>query len=212
MPFGLPTDKRGQTFLLVSVLALASIYGVFSYLHMPAREQIVSIRAQLDTIDSVVRMAKAELAKGSKDQVERQNDGFRAMLVLMRQLVPEGNEVPTLIDDMSNRAKIRAVTIGRFQPVSVEPGHPFDTHRYRFEIYGRYDQIGEFLSDVASLARIVVPEEVVLRPAQQQTQRFLNDTSGALLEATFSIRTFVKSAGPAAPRSGGVGEGEGGSR
>jgi type IV pilus assembly protein PilO len=196
MAFGIPTDRRGQIFLLVTVLALAGIYMVFTYLHQPARNEITSIRAQLDTIDSIITVAKAELAKGSKDRIERQNDDFRAMLVLMRTLVPQENEVPTLIDDMSNRAKIRGITIGRFQPLSVETGSPFDTHKYRFEVYGRYDQVGEFLSDVASLPRIIVPEEVVIRPAPQQTSRFMNDTSGALLEATFSVRTFVKSATP----------------
>jgi Tfp pilus assembly protein PilO len=191
-----PTDQRGKTFLLITVLALAGTYGVFTFLEGPVRAQTKSVRAQLDTIDSIIRMAKAELAKGSKDQVERQNDTYRGMLALMRQLVPEENEVPTMLDDVSNRAKIRGVHLGRFQPLSVEPGHPFDTHKYRFEVYGRYDQVGEFLSDVASLRRIMVPEEVVLRPAQQQAQRFLSDTSGALLEATFAMRTFVKSATP----------------
>jgi type IV pilus assembly protein PilO len=204
MAFGLPTDQRGQIFLLITALALAGTYAVWSFLHGPVRAEITSVQAQLDTIDSVVTMAKAELAKGSKDQVERQNARYGGMLAVMRQLVPEQNEVPSLIDDMSNRAKIRGINIGLFQPLSVEPGSPFDTHKYRFEVYGRYDQIGEFLSDVASLPRIVVPEDVVLRPAQPQTGKFLNDTSGALLEATFSIRTFVKSttAPPAAPAPG----------
>ena len=205
MAFGLPTDQRGQIFLLITALALGGTYAVYSFLHGPVRAEITSIQAQLDTIDSIVNVAKGELAKGSKDQVERQNDRYRGMLALMRQLVPEQNEVPSLIDDMSNRAKIRGINIGVFQPLSVEPGSPFDTHKYRFEVYGRYDQVGEFLSDVASLARIVVPEDVVLRPAQQQTGRFLNDTSGALLEAVFNIRTFVKSAAAPPPAPGPAG-------
>src|SRR5918992_1353478 len=169
----LPADKRSQMFAIVLILALGAIYGVYTYLHTPTRTEITSVQAQLDTIDSIIRLAKAELAKGSKDQIERQNEGFHSLLTLMRQLVPQESEVPTLIDDMSNRAKMRGITIGRFQPLTVEPGSPFDTHKYRFEIYGRYDQIGEFLSDVASLPRIIVPEEGVLRPAQQQTGRFL---------------------------------------
>lgn len=191
-----PTDQRGKTFLLITVLALAGIYGVFNYLHQPVRAEITSIQGELREIDSVVQVAKAELAKGSKDVVERQNATYRGTLAVMRQLVPEKNEVPSLIDDISNRSKIRGITIGRMQPLTVENGHPFDTYRYRLEVYGRYDQVGEFLSDIASLARIIVPEEVVLRPAPQQTQMFLADTSGALLEATFSIRTFVKSVAP----------------
>ena len=84
----------------------------------------------------------------------------------------------------------------RLEPLAVEAGSPFDTYKYRLEIIGHYDQLGEFLSDIASLNRIIVPQDVVLKPAQQQAQHFLADTLGALLEAQFAIRTFVKAAAP----------------
>jgi type IV pilus assembly protein PilO len=199
--FGL-NDKRTQIFALITVLGLAGLYGVYSYLYQPTAQQAASVRAQLDTIDAVIRMAKAELAKGSRDNIEREVGRFRGMLAVMRQLVPEKNEVPTLIDDVSNRAKMRGVNIGRMQPLAVEPGAPFDTYRYRLDVYGRFDQVGEFLSDVASLPRIIVPEDLTLKPAQSNTQRLLADTSGALIEASFSMRTFVKSSrpAPAAPK------------
>jgi type IV pilus assembly protein PilO len=114
----------------------------------------------------------------------------------MRRLVPERNEVPTLIDDISTKAKVRGVTLGKIQPLSPDPGQPFDTYRYRLEVYGHYDQIGEYLADIASLPRIVVPQEVTLTAATPQAQKLLADTAGALLLAEFSIRTFVKSAAP----------------
>src|SRR3989442_4287625 len=69
---------------------------------------------------------------------------------------------------------------------------------YRLEIIGHYDQLGEFLSDIASLPRIIVPQDVILKAAAQQAQKLLGDTLGALLEAQFGIRTFVKAAAPAA--------------
>jgi len=64
---------------------------------------------------------------------------YRGMLALMRRLVPDQNEVPAMIDDISTRAKVRGVTIGRIEPLPVEPGPPFDTYRYRLEIMGHYD-------------------------------------------------------------------------
>src|SRR5258708_16162301 len=69
-------------------------------------------------------------------------------------------------------------------------------------VVGHYDQIGECLSDVASLPRIVVPQDLLLKPATSQTQKYLSDTLGALLEAQFVIRTFVKSASPPGPKPG----------
>jgi type IV pilus assembly protein PilO len=199
MAFGI-NDQRSRTFALITALAVMGGYGVFAYLHQPLREQITSVQTELHETDSVVAMAKVELARGSKDEVERQVESYGGMLSIMRQLVPDQNEVPTLIDDLSNRAKIRGITIDRFQPMDVERGSPFDTYRYRWAVFGRFDEIGEFLSDVASLPRIMVPEDLALRPAQQQAQRVQNDTTGALLEATFSIRTFVKAAA-APPRA-----------
>jgi Tfp pilus assembly protein PilO len=58
---------------------------------------------------------------------------------------------------------------------------------------GHYDQIGEFMSDVASLQRIIVPQDVQIAVANSQSSKALGDSSGALLEARFQIRTFVKS-------------------
>jgi len=37
---------------------------------------------------------------------------------------------------------------------------------------------------------------VILKAAAQQAQKLLGDTLGALLEAQFGIRTFVKAAAP----------------
>jgi len=65
-------------------------------------------------------------------------------------------------------------------------------------VIGRYDQIGEWLADVASLQRIIVPQDVSMAAANQAAAKALGDTSGALLEAKLQIRTFVKS-GSGAP-------------
>src|SRR3989449_498956 len=92
----------------------------------------------------------------------------------------------------------RGVTIGRIEPQPVEAGPPFDTYRYPLEIIGHYDQLGEFLSDIASLPRIIVPQDVILKAAAQQAQKLLGDTLRAPPEAQFGRRTFVKAAAPAA--------------
>ena len=58
--------------------------------------------------------------------------GWRAIassLLLLRRLVPERNEVPNLLDDISTRSKIRGVTLSQVVPQPVEPGPaPFDTY------------------------------------------------------------------------------------
>src|SRR5947208_10897002 len=185
--------------LLLTIFALAGGYAFWKYYYQPTSQQIAATKAEIDSLQIIIDRAKQDLATGTMEDLRRKVEQYRGMLALMRRLVPERNEVPALIDDISTKAKVRGVTIGKIDPLPVEAGPPFDTYRYKIEILGHYDQLGEYLSDIASLPRIVVPQDVILHAAQQQTQRVLNDTLGSLLEAQFVIRTFVKSAAPPPP-------------
>ena len=208
----LPTDQRSQIMLLIAIFALFLGYvawdglGLWPYAHTVQREKITTERHEIDSLQAIVDRAKADLASGTVDDLRRKVAEYQANLVVMRQLVPEQNEVATLLENISTRAKVRGVTLGKFQPLAVESGQPFDTYKYRFEVYGHFDQIGEFLTDIASLKRIMVPQDVTMREATQPTQRLLSDTLGGLLEVGMIVRTYVKSAGPppgarpAAPR------------
>lgn len=196
MALGLPTDQRGQILALLILVALAGGYFFWAKKHSPDVERISAFNTEADSLERIVANAKADLASGSIEDLRRRVEEYQGSLELMRRLVPERNEVPTLIDDISTKAKVRGVTLGKIQPLAPDPGQPFDTYRYRLEVYGHYDQIGEYLADIASLPRIVVPQEVTLSIASPQAQKLLADTAGALLLAEFSIRTFVKSSAP----------------
>ena len=196
MAFGIPQDRQSQVMLLITAAALAGGYFFWTRWHAPTAAEITATRVQIDSLRLIIEKAKQDLASGTVEDLRHKVEEYRALLSVMRRLVPEKNEVPALIDDISTKAKVRGVAISRLEPLAVEPGSPFDTYRYRVEIVGHYDELGEFLSDIASLPRIIVPQDVVLRPAQQQAQRVIGDTLGALLEANFAIRTFVKAAAP----------------
>ncbi len=159
-----------------------------------------SIVARQKSIDSLVAMtdsAKRLLATGSVEDLRRRLEGYRGSLELLRTLVPDRNEVANLMDEISTRAKIRGVMVANFQPLPPEPGPaPFETYKYQYSVVGRYDQLGEFLSDVASLRRIIVPVDLTLGAVAAQNAKALGDSSGALLEARFQIRTFVKTSTP----------------
>jgi type IV pilus assembly protein PilO len=196
MALGIPTDQRGQIMALLVLVAVAGGYFFWTKKHTPDVDEITAANHESDSLEIIIAAAKKDLASGSIEDLRRRVEEYQGSLELMRRLVPEKNEVPTLIDDISTKAKVRGVTLGKIQPLNPEPGTPFDTYRYRLEVYGHYDQVGEYLADVASLPRIVVPQDVTLSIATPATQKLLGDTAGALLLAEFSIRTFVKSPGP----------------
>src|SRR5213594_2774024 len=194
----LPQDRQSQVMLLITMGMVALGYFFWSYWEQPTSQQIAAVQAETDSLQAIIDKAKQDLASGTVEDLRRKVEAYRALHGVMRRLVPDKNEVPALIDDISTKAKVRGVTIGRIEPFAPETGSPFDTYRYRLEIIGHYDQLGEFLLDIASLPRIIVPQDVILKAAAQQAQKLLGDTLGALLEAQFGIRTFVKAAAPAA--------------
>src|SRR2546428_7386807 len=198
----LPQDRQSQVMLLITIGMVGLGYAFWNYWAKPTGQEIEATQTEIASMEAVIAQAKADLASGTVEDLRRKVEEYTSLLGVMRRLVPEKNEVPALIDDISTKAKVRGVTIGRIEPTRVGPGQPSDPYKYRLEIIGHYDQLGEFLSDIASLRRIIVPQDLSLKPAQQQAMRFLSDTLGALLEAQFAIRTFVKAAAPPPPPPG----------
>src|SRR5918993_1953927 len=167
------------------------------------KDRIVAVRDTISRLEAATDSAKKELARGSVADVRKRLESYRSNLMLLRRLVPERNEVPNLLDDISTRSKIRGVTLSQVVPQPVEPGPaPFNTYKYNTSVIGRYDQIGQFLADVASLQRIIVPYDVSVTAANSSTARVLGDSTEALLEARFQIRTYVKSPSPEGEASG----------
>ena len=195
--------NQKSTPILIGLLAVIVGYmgytgSVVSSLGFPGvsarKAEAVAMQDTLTTLEAHIDSAKRELARGTAEDVRKKLEAHRASLALLRRLVPERNEVPNLLDDMSTRAKIRGVTLAQVVPLPVEEGPvPFNTYKYQISVIGHYDQIGEFLSDVASLQRIIVPQDVDVAVANNASAAALGDSTGALLEAKFQIRTFVKS-------------------
>jgi type IV pilus assembly protein PilO len=163
----------------------------------------VALRDTIARFEAATDSAKKELARGTVADVRKRLETYRASLALLRRLVPERNEVPNLLDDISTRSKIRGVTLSSVVPQPVEVGPaPFDTYKYNMSVIGKYDHIGQFLADMASLQRIIVPYDLMITAANSSSAKALGDSSGSMLEAKFQIRTFVKSPNPEGEASG----------
>jgi type IV pilus assembly protein PilO len=205
------TSKK---FAPVLVILLAGLAGYIAYTGAVIdslgltglagrQEKVVAIKDTIARLQSATDSAKRELAHGTVEDLRKRLETYRGSLALLRRLVPERNEVPNLLDDISSRGKIRGVTVSQVVPLPVEPGPaPFDTYKYNMSVIGRYDQIGAFLADVASLQRIIVPYAISVAATNNQAAKALGDTSGALLEAKFQVRTYVKSSSSEGEASG----------
>jgi type IV pilus assembly protein PilO len=183
-------SKRDQGMVGVAFIAVALAAAYWYFIFNPRSVELDARAQHVEQLESKNRKAKAEMAKGTVAELQRQAIEYQRNLEVMRQLVPMGNEVPALLDQVSTSARRVGLEIASVQPQAVVPGDQFDTHRYRIVIDGGYHKVGSFLANVGSLTRIIVPVGVKLTPAQAADKK-KKDLEEARLRAEFEIHTYV---------------------
>lgn len=194
-------DMPKSTPVMLTVIALLTGYvgytgsgiDMLGMSGLQARQaHVKDVQDTLTLVEAQIDTAKRDLAHGSVEDLKKRVEAYRTSLGVLRTLVPEQREVNNLLDDIQIRAKVRGVTFSKFVPRPPEEGPPpYDTYMYDMAVIGHYHQVAQFLTDIASLRRIIVPGDVRIGAADMARAKVLGDTT-AMLEATFSIKTYVK--------------------
>ncbi len=202
----LPQTPRDQRLLILAILALG-LGGVYQQLvWSPKNVELNTLQFKVDTLDSLNRLTKIEVAKGNAAQMKREAAAYTKELEVLQGLVPTANEVPALLESISSAARHAGLELSEVQPDGVVNGDQYDTYRYKLAVTGPYHQIGEFLSNVATLPRIVEPINLTLAPSSRVGE--IKPKKGEqFLDARFQIQTYVthatlKSASAASAKPG----------
>jgi len=107
--------------------------------------------------------------------------------------VPAANEVSSLIDQVSTAARRARLDIGTLEPEPPIEGELFDTYRYRMKVTGSYHDIGQMLTNIGSLNRIVTAINLQLVLPQGGPG---SPPGKQLLSSTFEIQTYVVRTAP----------------
>ncbi|MEY4609430.1 MAG: hypothetical protein RL625_1647 [Gemmatimonadota bacterium] len=182
--------------LLVSILAFAGVFAYWYFLYQPKAAELVTVTSHIETLEASNGRAKAVLARGSMDSLDQQKSALDENLRVMRSLIPTGNEVPALLDQILAAARQNNLELGDFAPSETVTGTTFDTYGFRLSLRGTYHEIGEVLASIASLRRIIVPVNVTLAPATTPGRREA-PVGEQMLVATFDVQTYVVRTGGA---------------
>src|SRR5256885_6253817 len=193
MAIGMPRTQRVQLMVLLAIVGLAGAGLYWYYVYDPAGAALAKQAIRADSLDAWNQKAKAQMAKGTVEQIRSEAEAYKANLTLMRQLVPAANEVTTLIDQVANTAKRVGLEIASVEPLGVEEGNDFDLYKYRLQVAGGYHAIGALLANVGSLTRIIVPVNVTMQVPQGNAAQLYSAT------ATFELHTYVARTQPKAP-------------
>jgi type IV pilus assembly protein PilO len=199
----LPTmTKREQSLAGIGFAAVMLLFGYWYFLYQPKAAELSAIQVRVDSLERKNQQAKADIASGSLQKLRAQAAEYEQSLKVMRQLVPRSNEVAALLEDISTAARRVGLDLATVQPMPVLPGEQFDTYRYKLAVIGGYHPVGQFLSNVGSLNRIIAPVTMVikLQPKAGRTKaRIKKDES--LIETEFQVQTYVARTTPYVPPS-----------
>ena len=193
-----PGTRKNLTYGTVLLVLVAGFFYLKVY--TPRKASIETLETELARIETS-NMAARGLTRGASSP-EEALELYRRQLAVVEGLIPSTEELPDLLDAISAQAQQTGVEISLIQPVSATQERYYTRRVYDMAVQGRYQDIGEFLTRVASLPRVVTPTDLRLAPlggARPGAAAAPAAGEGPpKLEARFSIETYVI---PTAPLS-----------
>lgn len=188
--------QQRQKLLLGSVFVLGLAYLFYSYLYTPKRLELTELETRLETLETQNRAARAVAQTSGTGEVERRLALYRDQLHSVEALIPSSEEVPDLLDAISAEAQRTGVELTLIQPVGATEEAYYTRRVYDVAVLGSYHAVGDFLTRIASLPRIVTPLDLNLAVRKGDSP---DRAEAARLEARFSIETYVISPTESAP-------------
>lgn len=186
-----PIDPQQRQKLLLYLLAVAALsYGFYNYVYAPKSAELAELQTRLESVESQNQTARAlAQGKGTGD-VERRLTLYREQLQGVEGLIPSSEELPDLLDAISAEAQRTGVELTLIQPSGATEETYYTRRVYDVGVLGSYHAIGDFLTRIASLPRIVTPTNLTLT-VQQAGQNPQAEQAQQRLEARFSVETYV---------------------
>jgi type IV pilus assembly protein PilO len=200
MAIGANMTKREQTLVSIGAAAVLLLGAYWYFLYNPKAAELAVTQAHVDSLDTRNQQARADIAQGSLQKLRAQSAEYDQSLKVMRQLVPRSNEVPALLEDISTAARRVGLDLATVVPMPVLPGEQFDTYRYKLAVIGGYHPVGQFLSNVGSLNRIIAPVTMAIKlhPVADRTKARVRKGE-SLIDTEFQVQTYVARTTPYAP-------------
>lgn len=194
-----PQNQRDQILTAIAIVALALVGAYWYFVYDPKTADVATLAMHVDSLDAKNQSAKATLAKGTTEQIRAEAASYRENLELMRTLVPAGNEVSALVEQVSTAARRAQLDLAGLEPEPVIEGEMFDTYRYKIKVNGAYHDVAQVLTNIASLNRIVAPMNLNLQLPQQGNPKAVPGKQA--LASVFEIQTYVVRTSPPKPKA-----------
>lgn len=156
-----PFVFRAAAVAIVAVIATGAGLYLFVYEEkVPLLEKAEAEEQELRQVFEA-RQKKAANFDAYKEQLAEIESSFGTML---RQL-PGKTEIPNLLVDISQTGLAAGLEEKLFQPMEENPREFYAEKPIKIRLDGSYHELGNFVSDIAALPRIVTLHDIEITPA-----------------------------------------------
>lgn len=185
-----PEDPPSQLKLLAAILAVAAGALYFNFVYRPTSVDLLDLTDRVENLETQNQLAETRV--GNLQQLRDQLGTAESQLSALERLVPEGSEVPEIYEAIAQETQalnLRLLSIEPLAPTVADSAGTLLRQEWALVVEGGYHALGQFLTNVASFDRIVRPRVTEVVPAG------VTGGGNQLVRATFSLETFVLSAG-----------------
>lgn len=204
----LPEEPKKRNGVVAIVVALVVLGLVYQYVYTPRQETITADRERLETLEAANQRAQLTYARGGGD-IEEQLAQYQRHVMRLEQLIPQSEEVPSLMRSINAEGRRLNVEVVTLEPEGDQPGQFYTQTSYTIAAIGEYHAVGQFLTAIASLERIITPIDLSLQPFNDDLYA---DRMTDPVAANFRIQTYVLPEPGQGPPPAEVGGAAGGDR
>ncbi len=152
--------------LVIIVACVAIGYGTYHYDISDQQKKLAEAQKKEESLKQTfeVKQKKAANLEPLKQQMKEMEQSFGDML----QQLPNQTEVAALLVDISQTGLASGLEFELFKPGNEIPSEFYAELPINIRVKGNYHQLGEFISGVASLPRIVTTHDVNITRANEE--------------------------------------------
>ncbi|MDI6785279.1 MAG: type 4a pilus biogenesis protein PilO [bacterium] len=148
--------KKQQYVLAAFTFPIMFCVIFYMYVYAP-------LSSEIENLEKTFAQKKEDLEKGKltaskMDVLKGEHDRLKIELSYIEERLPRKQEMPSLLKQVTIMGKSSGVEFTTFKPLSTKKEDYYEILPIEVTIEGTYHRLGKFLSEIASLPRIITPK------------------------------------------------------
>jgi len=165
----------------LAVFVIACVAAFWYFVYTPKTEEIERLEAELQKLQIELQKAEAYAARYDEFKEELRRVDLELKEALKK--LPEGREIPNLLDQINESVIDAGLVISSFTPAGQTPKEFYSEVPVQIQVSGGYHNLAMFADVISKMERIVTLRNIALSPQQD----------GTVLNITCSAVTFRQS-------------------